>query len=329
MIILMANMKIHSVNVVSFDAPPFCNPEVPNDGYKILAERIGSMEPGKLSLALGQMGCFSEVESPDANFTLVPEFAEGRGASRHGVYFGRLAVGSERHVPIEYHVAVKPYDKRRVVLGAKPPLAVAHDIATSAHLNRLFEGSAFIPLGVYREEGIYPVPSLITNYNSSVTSLDNVFNQTKEPSTRFSIQSMHALKLGNFALGLLHGAGISHNDAYPQNFAITGSQVVMNDTTSFRPFSLDSKKTKERVMTDITDFISGVFMPEVSSPEMRVYSASVLRHPAVLPTLYEAYERGLSTSVDRLGLAAPPAGAADITAHMQMIRNVADRYAAR
>ncbi len=324
----MGHMQISDVRFAHLDPPEFGNPGVPSDGYKRLADVISSVEPEQLAVAVGQLGCFETVQKPSAAFTPVEDFAVGRGASKQGVFFGKLAVGSERHVPIPVYVAVKPYDKRKADLGSRPPIAVAHDIAASGHLARISKDSAYTPVGIYRGQDTFPVPHLITQFEERSTSLDNYFKQP-EISTDVagaSRQILHAMRLGNFGLGLLHGARITHGDAFPQNFAVDGSRVVLNDTTSFRPFPKNPGKVKVKVVEDVSDFVSGIFHPGGSTLFARTLSASVLRHPSVLPELTRAYTNGIALSLQRLQEKQPPLGVLIPDEHTELIRQVAAKY---
>jgi hypothetical protein len=324
----MGHVQISDVKFVHLDPPEFGNPGIPSDGYKRLADVISSVKQEQCALAVGQLGCFETVQKPSAAFTPVEDFAVGRGASKQGVFFGKLAVGSERHIPIPVYVAVKPYDKRKADLGSRPPIAVAHDIAASGHLTRISQGSAYSPLGIYRGRDTFPVPHLITQFEERSTSLDNFFKQeeTSTDAAGADRQILHAMRLGNFGLGLLHGARITHGDAFPQNFGVDGSRVVLNDTTTFRPFSKKEGQVRARVAEDVSDFVSGIFHPRGSTLFARTLSASVLRHPSVLPELTRAYTSGIALSLRRLQEKQPPVGVLTPDEHTRLIREVAARY---
>ena len=319
-------MHIDSVGFTSLEPPVFCNPAQPNEGYKRLARDFEGMGQGGLLIALGQLSCLEGVQNPESEFTLVPQFGVGRTASRQGVYFGTLDLSSERHQPITSHVAVKPYDRRRVDLGARPAVAIAHDIATSAHLRRISDSSAYVPLGVYRSFGTFFVPNLLTNFEERSTSLDGVFRQTEEGSIGRKV--LHAMKLGHFGLGVLHGAKIIHGDAFPQNFATDGTRVVMNDTTTFRPFGNNGSAVMSKTREDIQDFMQGVFHPDASTDFTRSVSAPVIRNPSVRLTLWRAYAEGVGLSLNRLREASAPLGVLGEDEHACILRTVVDKYAA-
>ncbi len=284
------------------------------------------MQQGGLVIALGQLGCLEGIQNVESKFTRVPEFDEGRTASRQGVYFGTLGVSSERHLPISSHIAVKPYDRRRVDLGARPSVALVHDIATSAHLRAISSSSAYVPMGVYRSHDTFLVPNLLTNFEERSSSLDGVFRQT-ETRHPIELKVLHAMRLGHFGLGVLHGAKITHGDAFPQNFATDGNRVVMNDTTTFRPFGAKTLAVKLKTTEDTQNFMQGVFHPDASTDFTRTVSASVLRHPSVVPTLWRAYIDGVGLSLRRLGEASAPLGVIQEDDHARIIRAVIEKYA--
>ena len=162
-------------------------------------------------------GIVHEVES---EFMHVREWAKGRKDSVQGVFFGKLAVGSEAEIP----VAVKPY---LTALGAG-----MHETALLLHL----EAQGF---PVYRvlgaswteEQGF----SMITAFEPDSKSLDNIdWSKGLEQPLSEHLTNLDAIKQVGVTLGLLHANGVLHRDTQIKNFAVAGDDVRVIDLAQAR-----------------------------------------------------------------------------------------------
>lgn len=291
---------INNFGFAQWGTPDFCDPANPTPNNREIAGNIKSLEQSQLALFAGQYACVLYSRDPEAQFTEVPSFSDGRGASRHGVFFGSLAVRTELEPPITSFIAVKPYDARRIDLKMRPSEAVTHDWAVNTYLDSISSGAAYQPVGLWRGRDTYFVPRLLTAYRERATSLDNIFMSTGRDAT--PKKAKHGMLVGNFGLGLAHGARMTHGDAFPQNFAIDGgNRVIFNDTTTIRPFSKKRDRVVSLAQEDIEDFMSGVLRPEVSSPEMRQIARQEMRDSVFRSWLSKAYVDGALIGAFRAG----------------------------
>lgn len=296
---------IGAVRALSIETPDFGEPFAPSDRNIALAQRIKDLLPAELLLSADYYPSIPLSKSPKASFTLDPLLSEGRDRSRQGVYFGRLAVSSDLDPHETAQVAVKPFDRRAGDLKMRPEVAVVHEWSANAHLNRIRTGSAYQPIGVWRDPVTDFIPRLVTEYHQRSTSLDNIFRaQSLDDDGRDGMArwARFGLTTGYYSLGFLHGARITHGDAMPQNFAYRGGRVIIfNDTTTFRPHGANEKKVRERLQADSELFSWGLFHPGASSEEMREKVVTLLTEPAYRATLYRAYVDGAIEGADRGG----------------------------
>lgn len=315
-------LPIESVSFADFGTPTFEDPNKPSRHNAAIATEVKKLDRSEAALFAGEYACFATVEAPDVEFTLLPEFKTGRGASRQGVYFGDLSVESELQMPISTFVAVKPYDKRKVNFRMRPEMALVHDWATNVHLDGLSSGSTYRPVGVWRNHDTFFVPQLLTRYNERSKSLDNYFQprhrdveveqeQSEVPfglvlplnalaNERDKTRLRHAIELGHFGLGFAHGAGITHGDAFPQNFAIDGTRILFNDVTTLRPYGPNMEKNEKLVAEDVSDFWTGAFHPDVSTETGRKYILELLHDEDVAGLVFASYMKGMYLSQKRL-----------------------------
>lgn len=283
-----------------WDTPDFCDPVNQTPHNRNIAGQINALKRNQLALFAGQYACVLYSQEPEANFTEVSSFSDGRGASRHGVFFGSLAVQTELEPPITSFIAVKPYDARRIDLKMRPAEAVMHDWAVNTYLDSISSGAAYQPIGLWRGRDTYFVPRLLTSYRERATSLDNIFMSTGRDAT--PKKAKHGMLVGSFGLGLAHGARMTHGDAFPQNFAIDGGRrIIFNDTTTIRRFSKKQSVVVSLTQEDIEDFMSGVLRPEVSSSEMRVIASEAMRDSVFRSWLNKAYVDGALIGARRAG----------------------------
>lgn len=294
------------VSILELEPPLFGNPYKPEERSKRITDRLGELLPNELLLIAGEFACFGSGVEISAEFEQYQAFSRGRDLSKQGVYFGEMRVGSDTDVEIATHVASKPYDDRKVNFGMNitVPGIVTQEWAMSAFLNRLLSGSAYVPVGFWRtSDPDHLVPQMLTRYVENSTSLDTAFRV--DPSGNVPQSTMRAKKSllnASYGLGILHGAGITHGDAYPQNIAVTGgSRIVFNDTTTMLPFSKKRNDNAFKVEKDVRDLFAGVFHIDASSEGMRELTAEILQGESLQRNLYEIYMNGSKVAENRLG----------------------------
>lgn len=279
----------------------FNAPEHPSDAAKRIVREIGRLGERHLVLFQDNYPGFIGSENVEANFTSNPDFMIGREQSRQGVYAGPLSVTAELPT-ISTFVAVKPFDPRdgkRTGLRAPPAHAVVHDLATNLHLNRISSGTAYTPYGILTGDDEFIVPSLITEFNERATSLNNTFLDKPSDTEAHKKRVLRAIELGSFGLGVVHGARMIHGDAYPHNFAVDGKTIIVNDTTTVRPFYRSRATNKQLIKEDVRDFFDGVFDKENSSDMSRSIALSALRGEEVQNRMHDIYLDGVRLGAER------------------------------
>lgn len=300
---------IEHVEIQSLQPPDFCEPFAQTNHNLALAERIAGLQVAHMVLLGDHYPSLTISRRPHAGFVEDREnLRNGRDRSRQGVFFGYLTAGSEIVSDTVSQVAVKPYGDEKGDVGMTSEVALVHEWGVNTHLNRLRSGTAYDAVGFWGDRAKDVVPRMVTDFMSRSTSLDNTFR--KEPIRNGSgdlfIPSPwieQALYMGNYALGYLHGARITHGDALPQNLAHTGRtpELVFNDTTTFRPFGANDRKIKLRAKKDILDFTEGVFLPFPGGEMMRHASATFLAAESRAYYLYMSYVDGAREGASRSG----------------------------
>jgi hypothetical protein len=329
------DFPLGNVSFMEVEPPEFGNSNEPSEATRRFADLIRGLGQKQLVLCAEQYACMANSEEPpSADFKEIPAFAEGREQSRHGVMFGRLNIETRQDPPITTFVAMKPYDRRGKDsnFGARPDRAVAHDWATNQHLRKLSTSGAYEPIGLWRGEGTYPVPGLITRFNERSLSLDNLLralslDRDGQPDAGVSLlRARQALHLGHFGLGVAHGIRVTHGDAAPQNFATDGSHIIFNDTTTIQPFASTQRKNEVRAAADMEDFVSGSIHPDVTTEEMRALTGSALKDTDFRSGLYESYLAGAALGGQRAGFAKSGGVLVPEPVHTQIVDRFIQKY---
>ena len=213
-------------------------------------------------------------------FVKKPEFAIGRKQSIHSLEFGQLVISSEFDQEIPTHIAVKPYLKDYHYFET-PEKSLVHEWAANYHVGLLttYERS-FLPLGIWRDSK--DTPQLITLFDESVQSFDNIFwglknNQQESSEKKISM----ALGQSMFGLGILHGGGLAHDDPQIKNFARDQKRLRFIDLETLRRLAVnlagivincednrklifDSKAEKEEDLSDMETLARSLIGPQSS-----------------------------------------------------------------
>ncbi len=234
-----------------------------------LKSQLRDVEPGGFLLDEDK---FSEMEAESSLVTAsVHEFEGfeyGRHKNSHGLIFGQMILQSMFDRQKQSFVAVKPFDT---------PKDALHEFAVMNYVNGFGRYGrailAFDTLGFHRfaDTGQF---GLITAYDETVTSYDNIFWDTDyEPSDQ---EIDKALSRCAMSLARLHVFGLSHGDAQVKNMASDNVGIRFIDLESARPFpamrdesSVDPYKAHHEVIRDISTLVgslqTGIEDPEVGA----------------------------------------------------------------
>ncbi len=323
-----------SVTYVEWDAPVFTNPDPnrPNATNKAFENHIKGLDRGQIALCAGQYACFASAQDPEIRFEEKPEYGLGREQSRYGVFFGDTIVESEVIPPVRTFVAVKPYDKRvynkmaavsQESAEIAPAASLVHDWATALYLNSLSPKTAYKPLGVWKLNDPYFVPALMTAYHERSISFDNIIQEKTEVAGKVTDARLrHIMELGHFGIGFLHGAHLVYRDGIPQNYALDGKRVIINDVTSIR--LLNGKDDDKKTQEDVFDFSDGVFDLE-HSPRIHDMAMTALRDENHRNKLFGRYLDGYKLGAERSGHTEGGAKVGVDDFH-RLIKSVVDKY---
>lgn len=184
-----------------------------------LLDRVRGLGYGKFMLSGYE---FSGLDSDDleGRFVENEDLKHTREESQreHGVIFGQLVLSSGFDNEATKLVAIKPFESARQAV---------HEYSVMTYLNTLAEPprahSSFKPIGFYVFDKPGGETGVITEYDETVISYDNLFwNPDRQPTED---ETRKALGYSALGLGYLHGLGISFGDAQIKNFA-KGNQGV-------------------------------------------------------------------------------------------------------
>lgn len=319
--------SLDGVRLAEVPKPEFCDPNKPAKVNLQLAHWFRQFGVDQMVVFADDFSEMTDAAFVAAEFTKIERFREGREKSRQGVYFGELAIETDLYPTAQTFVAVKPYDNRKKInFGMRRERALVQEWATNLYLNSISNGSAYEPIGFWRNADTYYVPQLLTRFNESSVSLDNVFGETTENGGFIAgARAMHAMNLGFLALGIAHGVRLVHGDAFPQNFAIQGRRIIFNDTTSMRPYPQNETKRIKGIELDVEAFTAGTMVLDSASDEMSVLSLKALLHPDFRSRLYASYLKGAQIGASRAGYSKDHLLVPE-DVHHRIIRDVVDRY---
>lgn len=266
---------------------------------RALTSLVSSMKPGEMVLANQQFYGVIDSDSLTAGFIENHEFKKGRTCSRHGVKFGQLVLESAFDQELPTQIAVKPFPKRGVKLSEPPVDALVHEWAATEHVAGLSNYErVYLPLGLWKDtKGI---PQMLTLFDESSQTLDNVFwarGKTAENTGQKKIVS--ALCLSLYALGILHGAGLTHGDPQIKNFARDSKHIRFVDLTELEPMEEDtnaivpSHANKQDVRIDLKWLSLSVLDQHQKSNDMFEKVAAVVTNEKIIKGAAKFYSRGV------------------------------------
>jgi hypothetical protein len=271
-----------------------------------LARRVKSLQEGEFVLVRDEFSGIN-THSTLAQFNELPELGQTRLESGHVVTFGQLVINSLLDPENTEFIAIKPLETYQ---------KAAHEFAVSQYFNREDEDTrrlrTFVPLGFYGLAG--GEPAVITRYEHSVKSYDNVFwNPEVDPSDPIQKEMIKkALARCALSLGILHAEGWIHVDAQAKNmFYDSQDGVIVADLEETHPFkyksgepdidevdedihkdlstflaSLDRIHEAPAFVDVIEEFYAGVYSAVVSGPDSLVPDEA-RRSPAQVAELYD------------------------------------------
>lgn len=205
-----------------------------------LLDKVRSLYYGNFML----LGSEFEGLDPDnlsARFVENADLKRTREESQRerGVMFGQLVLSSRYDSEATKLVAIKPFEAARQAIHEYMVMSYLNSLAPPPHAH-----SSFKPLGFYVFEKPGGETGLITEYDETVISYDNLFwNPDRQPTED---ETRKALGYSALGLGYLHRLGISFGDSQIKNFA-KGNQGVRHIDVE----SADSMRNKRGVIDPI------------------------------------------------------------------------------
>lgn len=225
-------------------------------------------------------------------FENVGAWAKGRQDSLQGVFFGRIALGTE----IEAPVAVKPYQTSFN--------AGAHEAAMLLHLEGMgLRVYSLLGMAWSQEQGF----AMITSFEEESRSLDNVnWSKKLEQPLGKHLTNLEAIEQVGHSLGVMHGNGVTHGDAQIKNFAVNGKDIVLMDLTTARSMvsedgSVDEVNLQSGMYKDTSRVIESLqakhFLPDATPEEWDSFYSNVIA-TAYLAGLFRAGDSMKDRGVD-------------------------------
>ena len=211
-------------------------------GNTTISNKLHAANPGDMLFIPDQL---QSLISSDTSFKATFEPDESLRQTReqsvgHAVQFGRLALESDNHIPVQEYVA---YKSELSVEQAVREAAVSRFINTENVVGRTYE-----PLGFYKQSD--SDVALITRFAGQTEAFDNVLWKNSSEVTDEQIED--ALSKAAISLAYLHAGGITHGDAQPKNIAW--------DTQSNNPWYVDLETARRH----IKDIDRELFMVEAT-----------------------------------------------------------------
>jgi len=286
-----------AVQVMSFDTL-----EAPHSGKGFaspaIRQELNSLEAGNF-LLLPQEFCTVAPQFAEGHINIDPDKGRSREESRNQIKFGQLIINdSISRERVEY-VAIKPLTT---------PNRAAHELGAMLTVNALAKqgklSPALRPLGFYRLPDGDNRVALLTKYEHSVLTLDNLFwDPNYDPS---EVQTRAALGHCAVSLGELHSVGIVHSDAQVKNIAadnrgvryvdLEGAQKIsqpsgrIDSFTARRLTEIDIRTCLESLNGHGQDLIADSFVPTyhdmVRRPDSTIPQDAVMESDEILEMVH-------------------------------------------
>lgn len=275
------DIRIANEPILEGEVAYFAQPGAPElHGFESIANQLRpalrDIEPGGFLLARDQFEVLEE-DGTHAELFECEEFYYGRHKNSHGLLFGQLALSSEVDRGRQVFAALKPFDTMREAF---------HEYAATLYVNNFRADEtrplAFQPLGFHRMHS--GEIALLTEYDPTVTSFDNIFWDVDKPPTPNEVAK--ALAYCVVGLARLHAYGLNVNDAQVKNHAADNIGPRFVDLEAVTPFPteegvFDIERIRFGITQDIGQFVNslttGIEDPE-DAPDYR-------------PQLHIAFER--------------------------------------
>lgn len=268
---------------------------------RALTSLVSAMKPGEMVLDEQQFYGVLGPDSLHASFIEDQNLKKGRTCSAHGVEFGQLVLESVFDQELPTFIAVKPFPSKGVMLHESPIKALVHEWAATEHIAQLSRYErTYLPLGLWRRQKDN-APQMITLFDESSQSLDNVFWARGEEAQKMGPEKIiSALQLCAFALGVLHGAGLTHGDPQVKNFARDSKRIRFSDLTEVELMQQDagavcSSRDNKRAVGNDFRWLSLSTLDQQQRPnDMFDKVADVITNEKVLLSAAHFYRRGVS-----------------------------------
>ena len=266
---------------------------------RALTSLISSMKPGEMVLAEQQFYGVFDNESLTASFIENEDFSKGRTCSAHGVKFGQLVLESTFDQELPTHIAVKPFPSRGVTLNEPPIKALVHEWAATDHVAGLSNYErVYLPLGLWKDTK--GTPQMITLFDEQSQTLDNVFwARGKVAANTGQEKIISALCLSLYALGILHGAGLTHGDPQIKDFARDSKHIRFVDLTELELMQEDtdvvinSYDNKKAIRNDLKWLTLSALDQQQRPNDMFEKVAAVITNETIIRGSAKFYDRGV------------------------------------
>lgn len=279
---------------------------------RALTSIVSSLKPGEMVLDEKQFYGILDPASLQASFIEDNNLRKGRTCSAHGVSFGQLVLGSVFDQDLPTFIAIKPFPSKGLMLHESPVKALVHEWAATEHVAQLSQYErTYLPLGLWRRQKD-KAPQLITLFDESSQSLDNVFwARGKDADKTGPEKIISALQLCTFALGVLHGAGLTHGDPQVKNFARDSKRIRFIDLTETELMEQNTgvvQNTREnrlQIGEDFKWFSLSTLDQDQLPNDMFDKVADVITNEKVLISSVHFYHRGVSQGERYSGVVTP------------------------
>jgi hypothetical protein len=267
---------------------------------RALTSLVSALQPGEMVLDAKQFYGVLDPDSLRGTFVEDQNLKKGRTCSAHRVNFGQLVLESVFDQELPTFIAVKPFPSKGLTLQESPVKALVHEWAATEYVAQLSRYErTYLPLGLWKRAD--KTPQLITLFDESSQSFDNVFwARGKEAEKTGPERIVSSLQLCVYALGIMHGAGLTHGDPQVKNFARDSKHIRFIDLTEVELMEQDAgvisdSRDNKRAVGEDFKWLSLSALDQVQRPnDMFDKVADVITNEKVLLSAVRFYERGIA-----------------------------------